>query len=763
MKRVLLVVGLVCALAGQVQAAEVVIGAFTLPGTWHLTLGPEFPGARGALQVAEVAGRKALVLAGDFRTGGNYVGAIRKLPGGLSGLGLAFAVLSRDTGALTVRFQDASGQLFQGAIHFPRDGEWHEVTTGPFDRWAHFGGADDGVVHQPLQAVWLLLDAPALAHGKEGEVCLAEVKLLTRGAQAMQEPKAIGARAEAGGVQARFTPRLTGEYATAAVDVQVKNAASDATRAVVELHAVNCSPAVNFGGKRFTFALGPGEAAKATWVVPAELFPLNPYVAQKFDCRLQVGRSYSSACAWLLPDRADQVNFGQPRTSRELPDNPFGICVHLGGPQVEKLDLVAEAGLGWVRDDFYWSRCEQKPGEFAIPPEWDAYVQAAAERGIELLALLNGGNAKCYPDDPYNPEAFARFAGFFARHFKGQVPVYEILNEPLGQMAKYGYWHRYAKLVNLAAKAIKAADPSALVVANTAYPHDSYVFIPQFDAEVDGISLHPYDTQDLVSGDPPFAEYDKTFPSELKVVKQWLAAARCGKVVIQDEFGWPTYYPVIEKKSGYEATSCQAQAEYLVRRYLESFAGGCKLTLAYDLVDDGRAQGDAEHHFGLLYNDLTPKPSYYALQRLTSLFAETQPQMQALFEATFKVKLDTRTLWDMPRDYAERLKAQQAHYGFKNAAEAQNFVLDPADLESFWFIETRTGLPLVALWQRRKVMGLNPFLADLALRTHAFKYAACVDLVSGRVFDLPVEQTESGCVIHGIPVGSAPQVVRLLK
>jgi hypothetical protein len=66
-------------------------------------------------------------------------------------------------------------------------------------------------------------------------------------------------------------------------------------------------------------------------------------------------------------------------------------------------------------------------------------------------------------------------------------------------------------------------------------------------------------------------------------------------------------------------------AAYLPRLLLEYFGAGVRRTYLYELLDEkpDPALADAEQHFGLLRNDLTPKPAFLAVRNLLRLVRET--------------------------------------------------------------------------------------------------------------------------------------------
>jgi hypothetical protein len=90
--------------------------------------------------------------------------------------------------------------------------------------------------------------------------------------------------------------------------------------------------------------------------------------------------------------------------------------------------------------------------------------------------------------------------------------------------------------------------------------------------------------------------------------------------------------PVMATESGYETAlawtggnkpvSEQAMATYMPRLFLEYFRRGVVKTFSYELLDEAANSSDREDNFGLLHNDLTPKPAFDALRNTISILAD---------------------------------------------------------------------------------------------------------------------------------------------
>jgi len=89
--------------------------------------------------------------------------------------------------------------------------------------------------------------------------------------------------------------------------------------------------------------------------------------------------------------------------------------------------------------------------------------------------------------------------------------------------------------------------------------------------------------------------------------------------------------PMAATETGYftgtdnKAISEKVHGKYMPRLFLEYFRKGIVRTCSYELVDEGKDLGWMEANFGLLRNDVSPKPAYTALKNLINLFQDRGP------------------------------------------------------------------------------------------------------------------------------------------
>jgi hypothetical protein len=103
-------------------------------------------------------------------------------------------------------------------------------------------------------------------------------------------------------------------------------------------------------------------------------------------------------------------------------------------------------------------------------------------------------------------------------------------------------------------------------------------------------------------------------------IERWIGSART----------FNSNKPDVTTETGYwDGPSGQGLPDAVIARYeprlfLEQFAAGIVRTFQYEFIDEGGQDG-IYAHAGLLANDLTPKPQYYALQSLIAVLKDPGP------------------------------------------------------------------------------------------------------------------------------------------
>lgn len=239
------------------------------------------------------------------------------------------------------------------------------------------------------------------------------------------------------------------------------------------------------------FALGldlafDGMAADLLWNVTGETEPRQ---------QLLGGAQYVANYTRRNPATGDSSNI------QNLPDNPFGINAFLEleaqtTKRRESMQLISEAGIGWLRQQFAWedieiygkgvfwderNRDENRIGGGPVRLDtyssWEKYdyiVQLAEDYDVNILARLGSPTpAWALPDGTtlaYGPPAdiqdFVDFAVILATRYKGRITHYQIWNEP----NLYPEWgdrlidpQAYTDLLCRTHDALKAVDPNIVI------------------------------------------------------------------------------------------------------------------------------------------------------------------------------------------------------------------------------------------------------------------------------------------------------------
>jgi hypothetical protein len=355
-----------------------------------------------------------------------------------------------------------------------------------------------------------------------------------------------------------------------------------------------------------------------------------------------------------------------PENSRR--DDRIGVCTHFSQNWSTELvmPLIAQSGAGWIRDDFGWAGMEPTRGSYRVPAKAKAWIQAAHAAGLKIDLILAYGNS-AYADH-YDTDAYAKAAGWLARELANDIQAIEILNEPnnFGFRDAYGgqwngregngsvspYLEKYVQILNAAAKEIKLANPKMAVIGLGTPPPASFRMIALGLAQqVDGLTDHPYGKEmpEVVpyANTPYFflrdgiatADANGTFASQVSMFRAQAKKYGATEKLWHTEWGYSTE----RTKSGQLAMSEETQGVYILRRLLESEATGVEHTFIYDFKDDGGDPYSHEQNFGLVHNDLSAKPAYFALQRVSSILAGVNaaaPSKQASLEIDPAVKQD---------------------------------------------------------------------------------------------------------------------------
>lgn len=310
-------------------------------------------------------------------------------------------------------------------------------------------------------------------------------------------------------------------------------------------------------------------------------------------------------------------------------------------------DRVGELGVKWVRIQSGWQRTETEKGVYDF--EWiDKIVDNLIARGLQPWICLCYGN-KLYSEDAAkvfgavgvppifddeSKNAWANYVKAVVTRYKGKVNLFEVWNEPDGKWCwKHGV--NATELGNFTvatAKAVKEANPDAKVVGGVCC-HTWLWFVNEalktgMGQYIDYVSYHQYthDETEVVSYVKALRALCKSYNDKIEIIQgESGSQSRSGGNGALMVGGWT------QKK----------QAKQLLRHALADLMADVVFTSYFSCMDMIEALsgivGDVGSYkdfgyFGVLGADFdengrsvgtyTPKMSYWALQTISSVFAE---------------------------------------------------------------------------------------------------------------------------------------------
>ncbi|MEU6711412.1 sugar-binding protein [Nonomuraea sp. NPDC046802] len=497
---------------------------------------------------------------------------------------LTFALRSTKLKGIVVRMIDSTGQAHQQTVPLTPGSPWQTLTVDNFapagaPEYIHWGGANDGVWHGPLTHLSLLVDAFRIVDGPAATIDVDDVTVRGPAPDLAIVPTTTGNA---------FT---TGQEVSFGLQTAAKSlewTVRDIDNAVVTSGAKETS---ELGGK---LTLGK---------LPTGWYAVDLVVVQPDGRRVAGGTDVS-----VLPES-------------DAREERIGVATHYGQAwSPETIPLIADAGVGFARDEAYWAQAEKVKGTIDFPAKVDAYTAALSKNNLEFFDILAYGNNLYHegeaPATQAGRDAFANYADVSVATFGTDDTFYEVWNEwnlrdrngPAGATAQ-----NYAALLATTADRVRAAHPNALLAGPALAPMDEWSkWVDDFIAaggldDLDAFTTHPYD----------FGAEPEAFMNHVGVIRAKLDAAGHRDMPIWlSEHGWHTS----DTPLGADEKS---QARNLSRAQLLALGKGIGRYTVYDFKDDGTDPKNPEHRFGMIRNEndprgaYTPKPAFVAQGVLT--------------------------------------------------------------------------------------------------------------------------------------------------
>ena len=329
-----------------------------------------------------------------------------------------------------------------------------------------------------------------------------------------------------------------------------------------------------------------------------------------------------------------------PRHSRSISHSRLSVgCEALDRDLFDPVPVfpqMGEVGVKWARLQTGWAKCERKRGEYDF--SWlEDQVALLLDSGIQPWFNVTYGNPLYTPTDrtgvwaprglvPLATEeeryAWCRYVRTLVNHFKDRVQYYEVWNEPDHQP----FWYNrepsgkdYASLFNITVRSIKEAWPEAKIVAlamtERAIKPVGQRFLTDFFTNVEDVSLI-----DAVSFHSYRYPPDAGYPRDVDRLRVLVDSFNPRIALWQGESGYPSQPGGTGAKAHNDQTSEKIQAKWLLRHVICNLGIDIALISWHQAVDLIGYQGSVNPKGLLRGEDYSPKPSFYAYQRLCSIF-----------------------------------------------------------------------------------------------------------------------------------------------
>lgn len=290
---------------------------------------------------------------------------------------------------------------------------------------------------------------------------------------------------------------------------------------------------------------------------------------------------------------------------------------------LQALQRLAQAKITWVRAFPNWGRVEPLPGRY----DWsasDQLVSVARTNGLKVLGFLgfsthwnttapasvtNRGDRELFP--PADLAAWERYVETIVRRYAADVEYWEVWNEP--DLA--GFWAgtpaQYARLLAIAAKAAKRANPNAKIVLGGLALGGARLD-PNFLADILSDPANPaaqsFDVMNLhVYGTVGEAQ------RRMSYVKRELARfGVSNRPIWVTEVGYSSD-PALQNEGRYQGE--RGQAAWLRTMLPHLLDLGATRVFWYSAYDSPTDASKARRH-GLLDTTMRPKASYHTYQEL---------------------------------------------------------------------------------------------------------------------------------------------------
>ncbi len=763
--------------AGAQEPAPVVVDdCSTLSAKWSFYDGSEYPGATGSLEKAP----SGIAFSYDFSKGGAYVSALREVPYSGKHQEFKLSVSSPEDCIAFFRVVDSKGRTFQSSQLKVAKGD-STLSVKTDSKWAEAwgGSAETASPDLPIETLAFSISKEE-GFPKKGVVYIKGLSSIGGAGGAAWKFKGEGVSFSSLGWDLKGSWAGPDDALFLKIDAKPLKDASDASVSI-------SLPMAGRAQAKF-FDLKAGEPQELVFN-PRLSGGGNPGNVYSLKISLKSKGGEFSTVARLAGEKSAEVNLGAPRSSTQIKELPFGTCVHFcyalsgafkGWSDYKRItDMIAASGLKWIRDGVHVVKgADGKPHLRPYDLEWIKYAKS---KGVETIVVIENFSAD-KPLDELVAESVA-----IASETEGVVKVFELGNEP----NNFGNWRKkyssvpgkeamwngnepdgstsqwvkeHLKYTNAVADAMKKARPDSILIGlGAAAPTNMRYFDIGVTKSLDGVVEHPY-SMCMPPEKVPYGwsmekrdgvkigDKDNNFHAIVDSYMEKFKQSGQPRSLWVTEFGFTTLRFDGKNESGLHAGfSEEAQAAYLVRRFIHSLALPIAVSCQYDFIDDyGSNPSMDEANFGIVRSDFSPKPAFYAIQRMNSIFDGFK------LDSAATVSIDKSPVHrgmlrsELVRDW------DGASIGSLNSVLAFPF----ANKE---LLDGR----LLALWSAQPYSReFNNRAVSVSIKgwdNIAPSPAIGINLVSGETFDVPFNVVDGAVKLEALSLGNDPVVVKFLK
>jgi hypothetical protein len=292
------------------------------------------------------------------------------------------------------------------------------------------------------------------------------------------------------------------------------------------------------------------------------------------------------AVAAVILALTDEHSSPPPQRPGERPAaglvDSIGVNVHFNfldtayARQVEVIDRLRELGIHHLRD-----------GQPLAGQAIETVMPAAAREGMRMTLITDVTR-----DPAADVEQSVRVLG-------DRIAAFEGPNE-LDNMGDPGWVGKLTAYMPALSAAVRKHAPGVTLLGPSVLMGSSRVELPE---DLPGLyNAHPY-----ALGGPP--------EPTIGVAVHEARPAGIRKGAFFTEIG---YHNALAASTGQPPVSEEVAAVYLPRALVSAYGAGVRRTFVYELLDEKPEPSllDSEQHFGLLRNDLSPKPAFTAIKTL---------------------------------------------------------------------------------------------------------------------------------------------------